>query len=246
MKILLACEESQRVTVEMRKLGHEAYSCDLVPCSGGYPEWHIQSDVLPLIKGNCDFTTADGTLHRIAGKWDMIIAFPPCTYLTNAGTRHYSLRCNTPEKVAAREKKRESAVRFFISLANADCERVAIENPVGYMSKHYKRPTQIIEPYFFAKSADDKDNYVTKRTCLWLKGLPLLKPTADLPRPEPIRSYTNMHGKKKNVGWCMNVSGSNQAERAKKRSKTFLGIAGAMAAQWAGYAAPVPSKEVMI
>lgn len=246
MNILLACEESQRVTIEMRKLGHEAYSCDLVPCSGGYPEWHIQSDVLPLINGNCDFTTADGTLHRIAGKWDMIIAFPPCTYLTNAGTRHYSLRCNTPEKVAAREKKRESAVRFFISLANADCERVAIENPVGYMSKHYKRPTQIIEPYYFAASADDKDNYVTKRTCLWLKGLPPLKPTADLPRPKPIRSYTNIHGKTKYVDWCMNVGGANQAERAKKRSKTFPGIAKAMAAQWAGYAAPVSSEGVII
>lgn len=246
MKILLACEESQRVTVEMRKLGHEAYSCDLVPCSGGYPEWHIQSDVLPLINGNCDFTTADGTLHRIAGKWDMIIAFPPCTYLTNAGTRHYSLRCNTSEKVAAREKKRESAVRFFISLANADCERVAIENPVGYMSKHYKRPTQIIEPYYFAASADDKDNYVTKRTCLWLKGLPPLKPTANLPRPKPIRSYTNIHGKTKYVNWCMNVSGANQTERAKKRSKTFPGIAKAMAAQWTKFAALSPPEGVVL
>ncbi len=246
MKILLACEESQRVTVEMRKLGHEAYSCDLIPCSGGYPEWHIQSDVLPLINGNCDFTTADGALHKISGKCDMIIAFPPCTYLTNAGTRHFSPKCSTPEKIATRKELRERAADFFISLANADCERIAIENPVGYMSRHYKPPTQIIEPYYFAESVDDKENYVTKRTCLWLKGLPPLKPTADLPRPKPIREYTNIHGKTKYVGWCMNVGGKNQAERAKRRSKTFFGVAKAMAEQWAGILPPVPLKEVVI
>ncbi len=244
MKILLACEESQRVTIEMRKLGHEAYSCDIIPCSGGYPEWHIQSDVLPLINGNCEFTTMDGALHKIVGKWDMIIAFPPCTYLTNAGTQHFSPKCNTPEKIAAREKLRESAADFFISLANADCERIAIENPVGYMSKHYQPPTQIIEPYFFAESVDDKDNYVTKRTCLWLKGLPPLTRINDFPRPKPIRTYTNIHGKTKYVDWCMNVGGANQAERAKRRSRTFFGIARAMAEQWAGTS--VPSKEVVI
>ena len=246
MNILLACEESQRVTIELRRLGHTAFSCDLEPCSGGYPEWHIQSDVIPLINGNCDFETADGTLHLLAGRWDMIIAFPPCTYLTNAGTRHYSLKCNPPEKVAAREKLREDAANFFLSLAKADCKRVAIENPVGYMSKHYKRPTQIIEPYYFAASADDKDNYVTKRTCLWLKGLPPLKRFSELPRPKPIRSYTTMHGKKKNVVWCMNVSGANQAERAKKRSKTFPGIAKAMAAQWTKFAALSPPEGVVL
>lgn len=246
MNVLVACEESQRVTIEFQRLGHTAYSCDLEPCSGGYPEWHIQSDVLPLINGNCDFTTSDGTAHKLIGKWDMIIAFPPCTYLTNAGTRHYSLKCNSPEKVAAREKLRLAAADFFIRLANADCKRIAIENPVGYMSKHYKPPTQIIEPYYFAANPDDKDNYVTKRTCLWLKGLPVLKRISELPRPKPIRSYTTLHGKKKNVVWCMDVSGANQAERAKKRSKTFLGIAKAMAEQWSEYAAPISSEGVII
>lgn len=176
----------------------------------------------------------------------MIIAFPSCTYLTNAGTRHYSLKCKPPEKVAAREKLRLAAADFFIRLANADCKRIAIENPVGYMSKHYMRATHIIEPYYFAANTDDKDNYVTKRMCLWLKGLPPLKRISDLPRPKPIRSYTNIHGKTKYVDWCMNVGGANQAERAKKRSKTFPGIAKAMATQWTGYAAPVSSEGVII
>lgn len=234
MNILLACEESQRVTMELRRLGHTAFSCDLMPCSGGYPEWHIQGDVLPLINGDCTFTTMDGEVYELSGKWDMIIAFPPCTYLTNAGTRHFSPKCNTPEKIAAREKLREQAAEFFLKFANADCGKIAIENPVGYMSNHYKKPTQIIEPFFFAKSEKDAENYVTKRTCLWLKGLPPLKRTSNLPRPKPIRTYTNIHGKTKYVDWCMTVGGKNQAERAKKRSKTFFGIAAAMAAQWGG------------
>ena len=232
MRVLVACEESQRVTIELRKLGHEAFSCDLFSCSGNHPEWHIQADVLPLVNGDCVFTTMDGQAHEISGKWDMIIAFPPCTYLTIAGTRHFSPKCNTPEKIAEREKLREQAADFFLRFANADCEKIAIENPVGYMSKHYKPPTQIIEPYYFAESVDDKENYVTKRTCLWLKGLPKLKPTNNLPRPKPIRSYTNIHGKTKYVDWCMTVGGKNQAERAKKRSKTFMGVARAMAEQW--------------
>jgi site-specific DNA-cytosine methylase len=117
MKVLLACEESQAVCKEFRKLGHEAYSCDLYDCSGGYPEWHIKGDVLPLLDQD----------------WDLIIAFPPCTYLTNAGTRHFSRRINPEEKVLAREKKREEAFNFFMAIANARCERIAIENPVGYV-----------------------------------------------------------------------------------------------------------------
>lgn len=122
----------------MRKLGHCAFSCDLVPCSGGFPEWHIQGDVLPLLNGNCSFTTMDGKAHKICGKWDMIIDFPPCTYLTKAGVRHFSPKCNLPEKIAERERLRENAVAFFLKFANADCEKIAIENPVGYMSTHYK------------------------------------------------------------------------------------------------------------
>lgn len=232
MDILLACEESQRVTIELRKLGHIAFSCDLFPCSGGYPQWHIQSDVLPLLNGNCEFTTMDGAVYRINGKWDMIIAFPPCTYLTNAGTRHYSPKCNPPDKIAARLKLREAAVDFFVRIANADCERIAIENPVGYMSRNYKPPTQIIEPYFFADSINDTENYVTKRTCLWLKGLPPLKPTNNLPRPVPYGKYLAKCGKVKGICWSMTVSGATQAERAKRRSKTFMGVAKAMANQW--------------
>ena len=113
MKVLVACEESQRVCIEFRKLGHEAYSCDIEPCSGGHEEWHIKDDVLPLLNGNCKFHTVDGAKHEIVGKWDMIIAFPPCTYLTSAGTRHYSLKCNSAEKVAERIKERDSAAEFF-------------------------------------------------------------------------------------------------------------------------------------
>lgn len=220
------------MTIELRKRGHNAFSCDLETCSGGHFEWHIQADVLPLINGNCEFMTMDSAVHQIVGKWDMIIAFPPCTYLTNAGTRHFSPKCNTPDKIAAREKLRKAAADFFIRLANADCERIAIENPVGFMNRHYEPPTQIIEPYFFAESEDDKENYFTKRTCLWLKGLPKLERTNNLPRPKPLRTYTNIHGKKKSVCWCMDVSGANQAKRAKLRSKTFPGIAREMARQW--------------
>lgn len=168
------------------------------------------------------------------GQWDMIIAFPPCTYLTIAGTRHFSPKCNTPEKIAEREKLREKAADFFLCFANADCEKIAIENPVGYMSKHYKPPTQIIEPYFFAESENDTENYVTKRTCLWLKGLPPLRPTNELPRPAPYGKYTAQCGKVKGICWAMKVSAGSQKERARLRSKTFCGVARAMAEQWAG------------
>lgn len=121
MRVLVACEESQRVTTELRKLGHEAFSCDLFSCLGNHPECHIQADVLPLINGDCAFTTMDGTVHRIVGKWDMIIAFSPCTYLTIAGTRYFSPKCNPPERIAEREKLREQAAEFFLRFANADC-----------------------------------------------------------------------------------------------------------------------------
>lgn len=231
MKILVACEESQHVCIAFREKGHEAYSCDIEFCSGNHPEWHIWANVLPLLNGNCDFLTCNGQSHHV-DKWDMIIAFPPCTYLTIAGTRHFSPKCNPPEKIAEREKLREQAAEFFLRFANADCEKIAIENPVGYMSKHYKKPTQIIEPYFFAESTEDSENYVTKRTCLWLKGLPPLKPTNKLPRPAPYGKYTAKCGKVKGICWAMKVSAGSQKERAKLRSKTFTGVARAMAEQW--------------
>lgn len=227
MKILVACEESQAVTKELRALGHEAYSCDIVEQSGGHPEWHIQADVSPLINGKCEFTTTDGIKHNINTKWDMIIAFPPCTYLTSAGTRHYSLRMNSAEKVEARIKEREKAVEFFMLFANADCDKIAIENPVGYMNTHWRKPDQIIHPYYFGDNAK-------KRTCLWLKGLPKLEPTNILPEPEPMYVCEGEKCKGKKIGWCegmRNIKGG-QKERAKARSKTFPGIAKAMAEQW--------------
>lgn len=231
MRILVACEESQAVTKELRRLGHEAYSCDIQECSGGHPEWHVFGDVLPLIDGNCTFETMDGQKHSVTGKWDMLIAFPPCTYLTSAGTRHYSLRCNPPEKVRERIKERESAAQFFMLFANADCPRIAIENPVGYMNTHWRKPEQIIHPYYFGDNAK-------KRTCLWIKGLPKLEPTDMLPEPEPMYVCQGEKCKGKKIGWCEGMRGikGGQKERAKARSKTFPGIARAMAEQWAGKA----------
>jgi hypothetical protein len=212
-KILIACEESQAVTKEMRALGLEAYSCDIEPCSGGHPEWHIQGDVSPLLEQ----------------EWDMIIAFPPCTYLTHAGIRHYSRRINSEEKVLAREKKREGAVQFFMQFVNAKCNRIAIENPVGYMNSFYRKPDQIIHPYYFGEA-------VQKRTCIWLKNLPLLEHTNMLPKPEPIYICQGDKCKGKRINWCealkTGVGKGTQAERAKARSKTFEGIAKAMANQW--------------
>lgn len=229
MKILVACEESQAVTKELRRLGHEAYSCDIEPCSGGHPEWHIQENVIPLLDGWCHFHTCDGKFTILGSAWDMIIAFPPCTYLTSAGTRHYSLRMNPPEKVEARIRERERAVEFFMAFANADCDKIAIENPVGYMNTHWKKPNQIIHPYYFGDNAK-------KRTCLWLKGLPELKPTNMLPEPEPMYVCEGEKCKGKAIGWCEGMRGikGGQKERAKARSKTFPGIAKAMAEQWAG------------
>lgn len=234
MRVLVACEESQAVTKELRLLGHEAYSCDIEPCSGGHHEWHINEDVLPLLNGNCRFKTVDGVIHDIIGKWDMIIAFPPCTYLTSAGTRHYSLRINPPEKVAARIKEREKAVEFFMEFVNADCDKIAIENPVGYMNTHFRKPNQIIHPYFFANSIDDKENYYQKRTCLWLKNLPELKRKNDLPVPGAMYICQGEKCNGKKIGWCEGIKGTTggQKGRAKARSKTFPGIAKAMAEQW--------------
>lgn len=211
MKVLIACEESQRVCIEFRKRGHEAYSCDIEPCSGGHPEWHLQCDVTEILKM----------------KWDMIIAFPPCTYLTSAGTRHYSLKCNTVEKVEERKKERAKAVEFFMKFANADCEKIVIENPVGYMNTHYRKADQIIHPYYFGDNAK-------KRTCLWLKGVNPLKPTDMLPEPQPMYICQGEKCKGKKIGWCEGMRGikGGQKERAKARSKTFPGIAKAMAEQW--------------
>ena len=236
LKILVACEESQAVTVELRKLGHEAYSCDIIECSGGHPEWHIMQDVIPLLSGKCEFKTIDGAVHKIDGKWDMLICHPPCTYLTTCGNRAYSLRLNPPEKVEARIKARQEAYEFFMQMANADCDKIAIENPQGYVNTHYRKPDQTIHPYYFADSEDDTENYYQKKTCLWLKGVKPLKITNILPKPEPMYICQGEKTKGKRIGWCegmRNIKGG-QAERAKARSKTFPGIAKAMSIQWAG------------
>jgi len=229
LRILVACEESQAVTIELRKLGHEAYSCDIMECSGGHQEWHIQDDMTILLNGFCTFVTSDGMFHKVEQKWDMIIAFPPCIYLTNAGTRHYSLKCNPVEKVEARKLKRVDAFNFVMKIANANCDKIAIENPVGWLNSQWRKPNQIIHPYYFGDP-------VSKRTCIWLKGLPELKDTDRLPKPEPMYICQGEKTKGKKIGWCEGIKGTTggQAGRSKARSKTFTGIAKAMANQWAG------------
>lgn len=219
MKILIACEESQAVCKEFRRLGHEAYSCDIIECSGGHPEWHIMQDVLPLLNGYCEFTTTDGATHSIDGKWDLIVAFPPCTYLTVTGNRWFDVE-KYGEKAIQRHKDREDAIKFFMAFVNADCDKIAIENPIGCMSTYYRKPDQIVHPYMFGDPA-------RKATCLWLKGLPKLTPTK-IVEPEIVH-YKN--GKGTDSPWHVNTMSLPPAERAKARSKTFPGVAKAMT-QW--------------
>lgn len=222
MKILVACEESQAVTKELRALGHEAYSCDILECSGGHPEWHINQDVIPLLNGNCTFKVQDTTEGKktIWDKWDMIIAFPPCTYLTVTGNRWFNID-RYGEKAIQRHKDRELGKSFFMEFANADCDRIAIENPIGIMSSEWRKPDQIINPYLFGDPFE-------KKTCLWLKGLPLLEST-DIVEPPPRRKFESG---KTMPSWYADAFRLPKEERAKLRSKTFPGIAKAMATQW--------------
>ena len=221
MKILVACEESQAVTIELRRLGHEAYSCDLEPCSGGHPEWHIQQNVIPLLNGNCTFKTCDGETHTITGSWDLLIAFPPCTKTTNAGAKHLwrggSLNLE-------RFYDGLCGKALFETILHADCERIAIENPTPSAIFDYPPISQAVQPYEYGHMA-------TKRTCLWLLGLPKLKPTNIVEKPE-YREFTQANGKVRKTCWEMEQGGGR--DRAKNRSKTFPGIARAMAEQWAG------------
>lgn len=200
MKILVACEESQTVCEAFRARGHEAYSCDLQPCSGEHPEWHILGDVLPLINGYCTFVTMDGILHRIDDTWDLLIAHPPCTDLAVSGARWFA-----EKRVDGRQQK---SIEFFMRFTSTKCKRVAIENPVCIMSRLWRKPDQIIQPWQFGHGE-------TKATCLWLCGLPKLIPT-------------NIVEEREHRIWKM-PPGKN---RAKERSKTFPGIAAAMADQW--------------
>lgn len=234
MKILVACEESQAVAIELRKLGHEAYSCDIIDQSGGHPEWHIMQDVLPLLNGDCSFKTTDDTEHRVDGKWDMIIAFPPCTHLAVSGAGWF-------------EKKRENgeqreAIEFFCKFFEADCDRIAIENPVGIISGRYipkyfpdlakkydlpRKATQKIHPWNFGDNAP-------KATCLWLKGL---QPLELLVTEEPELEYfewVDKNGKAKRQALWFYQCSHTKGKSGHERSKTFPGIAKAMAEQWAG------------
>ena len=175
----------------------------------------------------------DGISH-VVDKWDLLIAHPPCTYLSNVATRQYSLRCCTPEKVVKRWEERARAAVFFMNFVNADVPKICIENPVGFMNSAYRKADQIVHPYYFAESEDDKQNYHKKRTCLWLKGLEPLKRISNLPEPEPMYICQGEKSKGKKIGWCegmRNIKGG-QSERAKARSVTFPGIAKAMADQW--------------
>lgn len=220
MKVLVACEESQRVTIELRKLGNEAYSCDLLECSGNHPEWHIKKDVTLLLNGNCIFNTVDGVEHEISGKWDMIIAFPPCTYLTVTGNRWFNYK-KYGDKAIQRMLDRNDAIKFFMTIANADCDKIAIENPVGVMSTYWRKPDQIIQPYQYGDAYE-------KRTCLWLKGLPTLTPTKIVEIPDRIQFKSG----KTMAKWYVEAGNLSKEQRALVRSKTFPGIARAMAEQW--------------
>lgn len=220
MKVLVACEESQTVCKAFRQRGHEAYSCDIQECSGGNPEWHIMQDVIPLLNGNCEFETVDGTKHKIEGKWDMIIAHPPCTYLTVTGNRWFNVE-RYGEKAIQRQKDRKEAIKFFMEIANADCEKIVIENPVGVMSTVWRKPEQIIQPYMFGDSFE-------KRTCLWLKGVEPLKATNVFNPPERLKFDSGKTMPK----WYADLWHLPREERSRLRSQTFPGFAKAMAEQW--------------
>lgn len=230
MRVLIACEESQTECLEFRKLGHECYSCDIQECSGEHPEWHICQDVLPLLNGNCEFKTMDGQLHKIEGKWDMIIAHPPCTDLSVSGARHF-------EKKRADGRQRAS-IEFFCQFLDIDCDRVCVENPVNIISGNYivqyfpdlckkynlpRKPSQFVQPYQFG----DKRQ---KKTAYWLKGLPKLVPT-DIVEPELV-TYIKKDGTVTRFDKMFCLAPSK--DRGKIRSKSFEGISRAMAEQWGG------------
>ena len=219
MNILVACEESQRVCKAFRDKGHIAWSCDIEEQSGGFPEWHIKQDVLPLLDGNCEFTTCDGVTHKQEGKWDMIIGFPPCTYLTVAGAnRLYPQKgVLNPERYA----KGVEAANFFKAILNADCEKIVVENPTPL--KVFKLPqyNQVIEPFQFGHP-------YKKRTCLWIKGVPQLEATEII--TENVISWVS--GGSKNSKGEPRARAATKFRDAKTRSKTFEGVANAMAEQW--------------
>lgn len=224
MRVLVACEESQRVCIAFRERGHEAFSCDIVECSGNRPEWHVHGDVIPLLNGDCTFCTSDSHTHTQSGPWDLIIGFPPCTYLSNAGAARLFRNVHDGEFQMVNVERLKKGIQgrdLFMAILHANCERIAVENPIP--SRIYCMPpaTQIVQPWEFGHP-------YTKKTCLWLKGLPGLLPTEIV---EPIGPWV-----------CGNVDvWHRQAAKgkvigkekdAKHRSKTFPGLAKAMAEQW--------------
>ena len=220
MKVLVACEESQAVCKAFREKGHEAYSCDVIECSGGHPEWHIQQDVIPLLNGRCMFTTCDGTNHIIECKWDLIIAHPPCTRLCNSGQRW--LYWGDEEYRRKKQLEKDLAVAFFLHFTRADCERIAIENPMGIMSSIYRSPDFTYNPYDFEGETE------CKKTGIWLIGnIKPLVPTRIIPLPKEQRTQGIWKGHFGGKAYAWNSS-----ECAKLRSRTPVGVAKAMAEQW--------------
>ena len=215
MRVLVACEESQRVCTAFREKGHEAYSCDILEPSGGHQEWHILGDAVPLVNGNCTFKTMDGAEHKIDGKWDLLIAHPPCTFISNAGVRFLY---PNGKGILNEERLRKgiAAAHFFLRFWYADCDRIAVENPIPSTVYGLPKYDQIIQPYMFGHP-------LQKKTCLWLKNLPKLTPTELIPK-EQCQST-------KIAGNWFNHGGK---ERQGNRAKTFTGIAKAMAEQWGG------------
>lgn len=227
MRVLVACEESQRVCIAFREKGYEAYSCDIQECSGGHPEWHIQGDVLEIlnprfvetthsIAKGIRFKTCDDKTHFV-DKWDLIIAHPPCTRLCSSGQRW--LHWGNEEYRNKKMLEQENAIDFFMQFVNADCDKIAIENPIGIMSSKHRKPDQIYNPYDFEGETE------CKQTCLWLKGLPLLIPTQNLPKEERTQGIWKAQFDGKQLAW-------NDPQTAKMRSKTPWGVAKAMAEQW--------------
>jgi len=231
VKVLVACEESQTVTKELRKLGHEAYSCDLLPCSGGHPEWHFNCDVFDVIKNYGGELQNSHILESDEG-WEMMIAHPPCTYLSSSGSRWYyhpddknlliSNRRPHP-KFPNRVKHRDEAFNFFVKLINAPIRKIAIENPIGMINSKYKKPNQIVQPWMFGDEA-------TKTTCFWTKNLPNLSPTKIVGKGE----MTKFKSGKSHPKWYADAltNAKSSEERRTLRSKTFPGLARAIAYQW--------------
>lgn len=234
LNVLVACEESQRVCTEFRRLGHNAFSCDILKCSGGHPEWHFNQDVLEVIRNNGGLLEI-GEEYYIEGKWDLMIAHPPCTFLAVSGARWYyhpddkdlPIEQRRPHpKFPNRATDREEGVAFFMDLINAPIEHIAVENPVGIMNTRYRKPDQVVQPYYFGDEA-------SKSTCLWLKNLPLLKPTKIVGKGEMVELSSG----KRLPKWYSDAlsKAKTPEERRNLRSKTFPGFAKAIAEQWSAY-----------